>query len=361
MRRLNEAGIPVTAWIALPKEEGYYLNAANAYEAAARFAAFETWTRDYGLRWARVGLDIEPSLQDLGAALQGHWLRLAGTVVRRCFDTGSVDRARNAYAALIRRIQGDGYDVETYQFPFLADERKVHSTLLERVFGIVDIRGDREVLMTYTSFDHALDSALIWAYGPEAQLMVVGSTAGDPEPGGKFGPLSWDELTHDVVVASHFSPVVGVYSLEGCVRRGFLSRLKTMKWGPTLHDTGGGEPQGRSASHAFKQPCGRVLTSPIWPPPSCFWTSWLPGGGTPEMVRPRAPRHNRRDSSSDQLLQIRLGREDVGGLFFSADFALDSQWVGVADLLELFDDHGEIHFALTDGDLLAELFRVRGI
>jgi len=234
VRRLNEAGIPVTAWIALPKEEGYYLNAANAHEAAARFAAFETWTRDYGLRWARVGLDIEPSLQDLGAALQGHWLRLAGTVVRRCFDTGSVDRARNAYAALIRRIQGDGYDVETYQFPFLADERKVHSTLLERVFGIVDIRGDREVLMTYTSFDHALDSALIWAYGPEAQLMVVGSTAGDPEPGGKFGPLSWDELTHDVVVASHFSPVVGVYSLEGCVRRGFLSRLKTMNWGQSF-------------------------------------------------------------------------------------------------------------------------------
>jgi hypothetical protein len=33
-----------------------------------------------------------------------------------------------------------------------------------------------------------------------------------------------------VVVASHFSHQVGVYSLEGCVRQGFLPRLKTMDW-----------------------------------------------------------------------------------------------------------------------------------
>jgi len=233
VRQLNEAGVPVAAWIALPQEEGYYLNAANARQAAARWAAFETWTGDYGLRWARVGLDIEPNLQEFGAARQGHWLLMAA-VVRRCLDTGSVNRARNAYAALIERIQSDGYPVETYQFPFIADERRVHSTLLERFFGIVDVRGDREVLMAYTSFNHAIDSALIWEYGPEAQIVAVGSTAGDPEPSGKFGPLSWDEFTRDLVVASRFSPVVGVYSLEGCVRQGFLPRLKTMNWGQSF-------------------------------------------------------------------------------------------------------------------------------
>jgi hypothetical protein len=30
--------------------------------------------------------------------------------------------------------------VETHQFPFIADERRVHSTLLERLAGIVDVR-----------------------------------------------------------------------------------------------------------------------------------------------------------------------------------------------------------------------------
>jgi hypothetical protein len=100
---------------------------------------------------------------------------------------------------LIGRIQRDGYPVETYQFPFLADERKVHSTLLERLTGIVDLRGDREVFMTYSSFNHPVDSALIWEYGPEAQLLAVGSTAGDPDP--KFGPLNWDEFSRDLIVA----------------------------------------------------------------------------------------------------------------------------------------------------------------
>jgi len=230
VRLLNRAGIPVTAWIALPEEQGYYVNAANAPQAAARFAAFKTWTREFGLRWARVGLDVEPNIQEFVAMSRGNWSRLIVTVVRRCLDSGSVSRARKAYAGLIRQIQAAGYPVETYQFPFLADERKVHSTLLERVFGIVDVRGDREVLMTYSSFNHAADSALVWQYGPDAQLLVVGSTAGDPKLGANLGPLSWEELSRDMLVASHFSPLIGVYSLEGCVRQGFLPRLKAMNW-----------------------------------------------------------------------------------------------------------------------------------
>jgi hypothetical protein len=35
---LNRAGIPVTAWLVLPKEQGYFLNAGNAEEARKRFA-----------------------------------------------------------------------------------------------------------------------------------------------------------------------------------------------------------------------------------------------------------------------------------------------------------------------------------
>ena len=234
VRRLNQSGIPVTAWMALPKEQGYYLNAGNAREASARFTAFEKWTAVNDLRWAGVGLDIEPTVQDFELLLQGHWLRFAGAIARRCFDAGRVQRARNAYRTLIKRMQTDGYRVDTYQFPFLADARKVHSELLERLFGIVDVRGDREVFMTYSSFNHAVDSALVWEYAPEAQLVAVGSTAGDPKPGGKFIPMNWDEFTHDAIVAGHFFPVVGVYSLEGCIRQGFLPRLKTIDWSQTV-------------------------------------------------------------------------------------------------------------------------------
>ena len=229
--KLNEARIPVTAWLALPKEQGYYLNASNATQAGARFTEFEQWTKANHLRWARIGLDIEPNLFDFEAVRRGDWWHPLKAVVGRCLDRGSVARSRNAYSALIRRMQTSGYQVDTYQFPFIADERKVHSNVLERLFGIVDVRGNREAFMTYTSFNHTIDSALIWAYGPDAQVIVVGSTAGDPTASEKFRPLNWDEFTRDLIVASNFSTTIGVYSLEGCVRQGFLPRLTGMNWG----------------------------------------------------------------------------------------------------------------------------------
>ncbi len=185
----------------------------------------ERWTAAYGLRWSGIGLDIEPSLQEFFSVRHA-----AASILRRLFDPGVVGRARTAYAGLISRIHTAGYRVETYQFPFIADQRAVNSTLLERLFGIVDVRGDDEVLMLYSSFNHLADSAIIWQYGPSAQLIAVGSTAGDPESHTKFGPLSFEELSRDLIVAAHFAHVVGVYNLGACVRRGFLPRLIALDW-----------------------------------------------------------------------------------------------------------------------------------
>lgn len=234
VRRLNQAGVPVTAWMALPKEQGYYLNADNEPQAVVRFADFQKWTAQNNLRWSAIGLDVEPNIQELGALRTGHKLRLAGTLIGRYFNLRRVFRAREAYAGLILQMQSAGYLVETYQFPFIADERKANSTLLERLFGIVDVRGNREVLMLYTSFNHTMDSAIIWKYGPEAQVVAVGSTESDPKSDAEFPPLGWDEFSRDLIVASHFSGTVGVYSLEGCVHRGFLPRLKSMTWNQTV-------------------------------------------------------------------------------------------------------------------------------
>jgi hypothetical protein len=227
--KLNRAGIPVTAWLALPGEQGYYLNASNAQEARTRFKEFERWSAAYGLRWAGIGLDIEPNIQDFQALGKGHKWRVVSMIIRRYFSAGRVKHARESYAELIHEMHSDGYTVETYQFPFIADERDAHSTLLERITGIVDVRADREALMLYTSFNAALDSALIWVYGPEAQAIAVGSTQGsDADP--RFHPLNWEEFSRDLLVAHHFSNVIGVYNLEGCVRQGFLLRLKSMNW-----------------------------------------------------------------------------------------------------------------------------------
>jgi hypothetical protein len=232
VRDLTAAGVPVTAWLVLATEQGYYFNVSNAPEAAVRFNQFQAWTAAQNLHWSAVGLDIEPKLDEL----QGSKWHMARTIFRRAFDAGRVERARQAYASLVRTMKGAGYTVQTYQMIFLADERKAHSTMLERTLGLVDVRGDDEVLMIYSSFNHAAGAALIWSYGPDTQTVAVGSTAlsGSADLDARFPPLNWDEFSRDLLVASHFSHMVGIYSLEGCVQQGFLPRLKTMRWDQTI-------------------------------------------------------------------------------------------------------------------------------
>ena len=229
VRELTAADVPVTAWLVLPAEQGYYFNVSNAPEGAARFSQFRAWTAAQSLHWSAVGLDIEPKLDEL----QGSKWHMAWTIFRRAFDSGRVQRAREAYASLIRTIQAAGYTVQTYQLIFLTDGRRAHSSLLERTLGLVDVHGDDEALMIYSSFNHAAGAALIWAYGPEAQTVAVGSTAyaGSPDLDARYPPLNWDEFSRDLWVASHYSPrMVGIYNLEGCVQQGFLPRLKTLRW-----------------------------------------------------------------------------------------------------------------------------------
>jgi hypothetical protein len=229
VRRLIDAGIPMLAWIVLPKEQGYYVNVGNARETASRFADFDQWTRKNGLRWEAVGLDIEPTLQEYGA-LTGSGL--ASLVIRRAFDWERVRRAHDDYEALVHNMRARAYRVQTHQLSFIADERKAGSTLLQRIFGLVDVRGDEEVLMLYTSLSEPLGAALIWAYGPEAQVIAVGSTnlSGDAALDARYPPLTWEKFSRDLRVARHFSQVIGIYSLEGCVRYGFMPRLLAMNW-----------------------------------------------------------------------------------------------------------------------------------
>ena len=231
VKKLNEDGIPLTAWLVMSREQGHYLNGFNAPEAEERFTHFEEWTRENGLKWGAVGLDIEPNFDQLRETGK-HKGRLVWLLTKRFFDYGQVERGRAAYGALIRRIQAAGYPVETYQMPFMAEEREVHSTLLERLFGMVDVRGDDEVIMAYSSFNHAAGGAVPLMYGPLTQTLAVGVTLGDKQAG--LTALSWEEFSRDLVVAAHFSRVVGVYSLEGCIRQGFLPRMLSLDWGQTV-------------------------------------------------------------------------------------------------------------------------------
>jgi hypothetical protein len=233
VRELNQDGIPVIAWVELSKEDGIYLNADNAAQAAARVAELEQWTDANGLKWEAVGLDIEPNFNEF-TTLKGHRLRLIAQLLVRSVNGRHATEARQAYTELIHGIQSRGYEVQTYQMPFLPAERSVHSTLLDRMLGTVDVRGNEEYLMLYTNNARAVGAGMIWSLGPHAQGISVGVTDGPGKVGSGTGPLDWDEFSRDLIVASHFSKSIGIYNLEGCVRQGFLPRMKAMNWGESV-------------------------------------------------------------------------------------------------------------------------------
>jgi hypothetical protein len=233
VHRLNQAGIPVIAWILLSPAEGYFLNADNAPATAARVAALEEWTSENGLKWAAIGLDIEPNFAQLGP-LKTHRRLLIATLLRHSLDGNRVARARRAYAQIIAGIQSRGYPVQTYQMPYIPAEHSVHSTLPDRLLGTVDVRGNEEYLMLYTNVARPVGAGMIWSLGRDAQAIAIGSTDGDTAPGKGAGPLDWNEFSRDLIVASHFTRQIGVYNLEGCVRQGFLPRLKTIDWSQSV-------------------------------------------------------------------------------------------------------------------------------
>ncbi len=231
VQKLNRLGIPVTAWLLLPEEQGYWFNIGNHAEAAARYQAFKAWSEENKLEWAAVGLDIESDINELkcltddrGAIIQ--------KALKRLRDTRAYRVARKAYEALVAQIHADGYMVESYHFPLIVDDREAGSTVLQRVAGLVEVPVDREVLMLYSSFFRPRGHSILWSYAQKAQAIGIGNTGG----GVQAGPLenvpylTWDEFATDLRLARRSGKPIYVFSLEGCVRQGFLPRLVTFDW-----------------------------------------------------------------------------------------------------------------------------------
>ena len=231
-RDLNRAGLPLIAWLLLPEEQGYWFNLGNARQAAQRYADFRAWSEEYGLHWTGIGLDIEPDRREVDTLLRGQWGLVLPSLARRVCDRQALRRAQSEYRALVARIRSDQYAVDSYVLPFILGERRVGSTLLRRCAGLVDVPSDREIAMLYSSFVRPGGEGFLWSYAPDAKAIGVGSTGGgvEIEGLGDSRPLDWDEFSRDLRLAQRWSDDLFVFSLEGCVRQGFLSRLKTLNW-----------------------------------------------------------------------------------------------------------------------------------
>jgi hypothetical protein len=231
-RQLNAAGVPVAAWLLLPEESGYWFNAHNATEAWERYGDFIAWTRAHRLRWSRVGIDIEPNIDEVRMVRQRP-LALLRAIPRifRC-----IRQNREMYQGLVARVHADGYPVDAYVFPFIHTEREAGTEVLQRITGMIDLHVDREIAMLYTSFVRPYGEGFLDFYAKHFPAVAVGVTGGgveeglDPPP-----PLTWDEFTRDLRLTRRHTRDIHVFSLEGCVEQGYLERLVDFDWGVPTH------------------------------------------------------------------------------------------------------------------------------
>ncbi|MDF1520590.1 MAG: hypothetical protein P1P73_08930 [Brevefilum sp.] len=233
VQRLNKAGVPVIAWLLLPEEDGYWFNAENYEQAAERYVTFKAWTEQYDLTWAGVGLDIEPNINDMRSLTRKEDVKpILAKTFHRYTNKQQFRKAQRAFQALIDLIQADGYEVESYQIPLIIEDRKAKATVIQRTLGLVDIDVEREVLMLYSSFFRPDGAALLWSYAPDADSIGVGSTGGGVDIEGviDLDPLSWDEFSRDLRLCVMQGKPIHIFSLEGCVEQGFLSKLSTFTW-----------------------------------------------------------------------------------------------------------------------------------
>jgi hypothetical protein len=256
VRRLNDEGVAVLAIPLLSFDEGYYFTADNFLRAAERYQEWKAWTEEQRLVWDAVGLDIEPDIRLFQQAAGNPW-GLVPMLLPRIYRRDRPRRAAVAYARLVARIRADGWQVENYQFPLIADERRAGSDLLQRLAGLVEVTTDREIWMLYSSFLRSVGPGMIWSYGPQAGAIAVGSTGGGPDiPGQPQVPsLGWDELERDLLLAARFCNDLHIHSLEGCVEHGFFERISAIDW-----DQQAGPPAAARTARGIRG----LLTAALW-------------------------------------------------------------------------------------------------
>ncbi len=237
VRILNQRGIDVIAWLLLPPEEGYWFNLRNYPQAVARYDAFKHWVEQEQLHFTAIGMDIEPLLSERYAVQSGNTLHMFSRAAQ-AQRNALYPAASSAYLELAAFMRHDGYEVHTYQYPVIIDDRRAGTTLSQRTLDIVDVPADHEVLLLYSShikllLGSDLDGAFVRSYAQHADGIAIGSTGGgvlDPIKGTAAPRLSLRAFKRDLVIAAQYTDTVHIFSLEGCVERGWMAELAALDW-----------------------------------------------------------------------------------------------------------------------------------
>ena len=191
----------------------------------------ENGRSEQGLRWDAIGIDIEPDINEFQELLRYNF-RTLYSLIKRIWNKKQFAESCATYDSLVARMHSDGYAVQSYEYFFMADERKTGSSLLTRLFGIANVSTDKHVAMLYSSFFRPFGVGVLKIYGQTMDSAAIGITGGGVELEGLENkkPMTWEEFSRDLRIANNCHGDVHIFSLEGCVEQGFLDRLTSFDW-----------------------------------------------------------------------------------------------------------------------------------
>lgn len=229
VKRLNRAGVRVWVWPLHSIEEGYWLATDNADKLPTLYERFKKWTRDNGIKVHGVMLDMEPtyrSVEELVAAVKKGG---TGGAIGYLLERRNPKLHKNAvrvYADVVARMKRDGFEVSSFNIPYVLDDRLDGDDSIQEMFHVAFVESDLSIYMLYRSY--FMDSGL--GKGAANAISYARSLGGGSAGIGSYmrDGISFEDFSADLRMAARYSPVAHLYNLESLVYRGWLWKMKTV-------------------------------------------------------------------------------------------------------------------------------------
>ena len=223
LKKLNQAGVPVVAWLLLPKEKGYWFHSGNSKEAFDRYYEIKKWAEDHEIKFSGIGIDLELDMNEI-ELFKTNKLKLFGRVVGRLYDKEEFLEAKKEYEKLIDVIRKDGFSIESYYIPFIRYETEKGQTALQQASRFMDLQTDKDIPMLYTSFmGNPYGVLKELAISENLQYVAIGSTGGGFDP--SMPSMTWGDLAYDLRLVSKTAKEIHIFCLEASVQKGFIPKL----------------------------------------------------------------------------------------------------------------------------------------
>jgi len=211
-RLLNKLGIPASAWLLLPGDQGTWLDSTHTAQAAELYQAVKRWSEVKGLQWSAMGFGA-PEPGEKTAEKRANGFAIAADL-----------------SGLVEQAHTDGFAVELIYSR--CGERESWKKVLSARRGSTRVshEADRHIRLLYPQ-DAAPRGLLEERADEKGSVRVVRTRVSmNLEASAQDDPKTWQEFAREVCAARQKSSAVYIFTLESCAKQGFLERLVTLDW-----------------------------------------------------------------------------------------------------------------------------------